>query len=111
MRRLLDEQVSLRHSGDFAAAPENYEFEWRSAPPTATGGGLDQDGKADLAGGLEGLFLGGHGPIRARHDRYPGFADRLLGRDLVAHHGDVLGQRPDEGEAMGVHDLREPGVL
>ena len=33
----LDEQVSLRHSGDFAAAPENYEFQWRFAPPTATG--------------------------------------------------------------------------
>ena len=31
----LDQQVSLRHSGDFAAVPENYEFEWRSASPTA----------------------------------------------------------------------------
>jgi hypothetical protein len=29
----LDEQVSLRHSGDFAAKPEDYEFEWRYAPP------------------------------------------------------------------------------
>jgi hypothetical protein len=28
----LDEQVSLRHSGDFAAKPEDYEFEWRYAP-------------------------------------------------------------------------------
>jgi hypothetical protein len=25
----LDEQVSLRHSGDFAGKPEDYEFEWR----------------------------------------------------------------------------------
>jgi len=33
----LDQQVSLRHSGDFAAVPENYEFEWRSSPPTSTG--------------------------------------------------------------------------
>ncbi len=33
----LDEQVTLRHSGDFAAAPENYEFQWRHAAPTATG--------------------------------------------------------------------------
>jgi hypothetical protein len=33
----LDEQVSIRHSGDFAAVPENYEFQWRSAPPTANG--------------------------------------------------------------------------
>jgi hypothetical protein len=29
----LDEQVSLRHSGDFAGRPEDYEFEWRYAPP------------------------------------------------------------------------------
>ncbi len=29
----LDEQTSLRHSGDFAAHPENYEFEWRYALP------------------------------------------------------------------------------
>ncbi len=29
----LDEKVSLRHSGDFAAKPEDYEFEWRYAPP------------------------------------------------------------------------------
>ncbi|GAA5481959.1 hypothetical protein [Haloferula sargassicola] len=29
----LDEQTSLRHSGDFAAHPESYEFEWRYAPP------------------------------------------------------------------------------
>ncbi len=39
----LDEQVTLRHSGDFAARPDDYEFEWRyaipqdgSAPPTYT---------------------------------------------------------------------------
>jgi hypothetical protein len=38
----LDEQVSLRHSGDFAGKPEDYEFEWRwttgeaSAPATYT---------------------------------------------------------------------------
>ena len=28
----LDEQVTLRHSGDFAAKPDDYEFEWRYAP-------------------------------------------------------------------------------
>ena len=33
----LDEKVSLRHSGDFAAQPENYDFEWYHAPPTASG--------------------------------------------------------------------------
>ena len=29
----LDEQVGLRHSGDFAGKPENFEFEWRYAQP------------------------------------------------------------------------------
>jgi hypothetical protein len=29
----LDEQVTLRHTGDFAARPERYEFEWRYAAP------------------------------------------------------------------------------
>jgi hypothetical protein len=29
----LDEQVTLRHSGDFAARPEDYVFDWRYAPP------------------------------------------------------------------------------
>lgn len=28
-RNPLDEQVALRHSGDFAGHPEDYEFEWR----------------------------------------------------------------------------------
>ena len=32
----LDEQVTLRHSGDFAGKPEDYEFEWR----WATGGAV-----------------------------------------------------------------------
>ncbi len=29
----LDEQVSLRHTGDFAARPQDYEFEWRYSQP------------------------------------------------------------------------------
>ena len=29
----LDEQTTLRHSGDFAARPDNYVFEWRYASP------------------------------------------------------------------------------
>ncbi len=29
----LDEKVTLRHSGDFAARADDYEFEWRYAPP------------------------------------------------------------------------------
>lgn len=33
----LDEKVTLRHSGDFAAKPEDYEFDWRSSEPTDRG--------------------------------------------------------------------------
>ena len=33
----LDEQVTLRHSSDFAARPDNYVFEWRWAPPASNG--------------------------------------------------------------------------
>lgn len=29
----LDEQLTLRHSGDFAGRPEEFEFEWRTLPP------------------------------------------------------------------------------
>ncbi len=29
----LDEQVSLRHTGDFAARPQDYDFQWRYAQP------------------------------------------------------------------------------
>ena len=32
----LDEQVALRHSGDFAGKPEDYEFDWRWAPSAAS---------------------------------------------------------------------------
>jgi hypothetical protein len=43
----LDEQVTLRHSGDYAAKPELYEFQWRygfptgGTNPTITGGNID----------------------------------------------------------------------
>ena len=29
----LDEKITLQHSGDFAGAPEGYDFEWMYAPP------------------------------------------------------------------------------
>ncbi|MDP0490610.1 MAG: hypothetical protein Q7Q71_06135 [Verrucomicrobiota bacterium JB023] len=38
----LDEQVSLRHSGDFAAKPEDYEFDWRWTTAAATAPGIYQ---------------------------------------------------------------------
>ncbi len=33
----LDEKVTLRHSGDYGARPENFEFEWRYGFPTSGG--------------------------------------------------------------------------
>jgi hypothetical protein len=33
----LDEQVTLRHTGDFAGRPQDYIFEWRYAQPAASG--------------------------------------------------------------------------
>ncbi len=32
-RNPLDEKVTLRHTGDFAGRPEDYQFQWRYAPP------------------------------------------------------------------------------
>jgi hypothetical protein len=37
-----DEKLTLRHSGDFAGAADNYVFEWRTLPPGADG--LPQSG-------------------------------------------------------------------
>ena len=34
----LDEKTSLRHTGDFAARPQDYDFEWRYSSPSASGG-------------------------------------------------------------------------
>ena len=40
-----------------------------------------------------------------------GFQHRLFGGDLVAHDADVLRLGADEGHAVGLDDLGEPGVL
>jgi len=34
----LDEKTSLRHTGDFAARPQDYDFEWRYSSPSGSGG-------------------------------------------------------------------------
>lgn len=40
----LDEQVTLRHSGDFAGKPDEYEFEWRYGfPSNGTSPGIGSD--------------------------------------------------------------------
>jgi hypothetical protein len=44
----LAEQLALRHSGDFAGRPDDFEFEWRTLPPvdglpsTAAPGAMDR---------------------------------------------------------------------
>lgn len=53
----LDEQTALRHSGDFAARPGDFEFEWRYAPP--------QDGvKPPVYTYAMSPVLGGSGPVK-----------------------------------------------
>ena len=65
----LDEQVSLRHSGDYGGRPENFEFRWRygfsqsglspSGDPTSSAGWLDADPANE---GLGSSILVGGGP-------------------------------------------------
>jgi hypothetical protein len=64
----LDEKTSLRHTGDFAARPQDYDFEWRYSSPAASGGKppvysyalaskLDSAGWQFAAVGADGLGL------------------------------------------------------
>lgn len=65
----LDEQVSLRHSGDYGGKPENFEFRWRygfsqgglppAGDPTASAGWLNAD---PANAGLGSSILVGGGP-------------------------------------------------
>ena len=81
-------------------------------PATAAAGrGLDQHGEADLLGGLHGLLVSGDAAVGAGHDGDTGVLRRSLGGDLVAHHADVVRARADEGQAVGLDDLRKARVL
>ena len=81
------------------------------AAPAAARRRLHQHGIADFAGDSQRLRLVADGALGAGH---AGDAEPLggaLGLDLVAHDADVLGLRPDEGDAVLVEDLGEAGVL
>ena len=81
------------------------------ATAAATGRSLDDDGVADLLGASAGLFGALHRAGAAGNQRHAQPAHRVLGRNFVAHHADVLGLGADEGQAVGFHHLGEVGVL
>ena len=81
------------------------------AAPAAAGRRLDQHRIAHLFGELRGFGFGRDGAVRAGHGGNAERFHRLLGRDLVAHQPDVLGLRPDEGDAVRLHDVGEMRVL
>ena len=49
--------------------------------------------------------------VRSGHDGNAELLHCLLGRNLVAHHSDVLCSRPDEGDAVFFNNRHEIGVL
>jgi hypothetical protein len=78
----------------------------------AAAGGLEDHRIAepgdDAAHRLDVLRQAGVGSGHAGHPRAQ---HRALCRDLVAHHPDAVGLRPDEGEAGPCHRLGEVGIL
>ena len=65
----------------------------------AAGGSLDHDRIADVAGDRDGGIGIGNDVEVAGHARYPGGARQLFRLDLVAHRGDRLRRRADEGHS------------
>jgi hypothetical protein len=82
------------------------------AAPAATAGGLDDHRVADGAR-LRMISFGSSGsaPSEPGTQGTPELDHGLLGRDLVAHHADRLGRRPDEDEAALLDAFGEVGVL
>jgi hypothetical protein len=77
----------------------------------APSGRFDDDREADLARESQRLFRILHGTRRARDDRHADVGHRLTSGRLVAHHTDLLGCRPDEGNVGGGAGLGELRVL
>jgi hypothetical protein len=80
-------------------------------PAAAAGGGLDQQGPADLVGDRPDLVGGHPGQVGAGQDRQPVGLGQLPGGQLGAHHLDYRGARPHEGEAGLPARLGKGGVL
>ena len=74
-------------------------------------GRLDQHGEVDLRRPRDQLVVGQARAGEARNGAHAARFDGLLGRDLVAHHLDRLGRRPDEDDAGVGARAGELGVL
>ena len=81
------------------------------AAATAAGGGLDDDGIADIGCRLARLGEIGDAAFRARHHRNTKLPGGQLGRDLVAHDADMFGTRADELDAMFGENVGKAGIL
>ena len=78
---------------------------------TATGGGLDHNGVADIVGDLHRLVGVLDDPQVPGHGIDTGLPGQLLGLDLVAHGVDGVGIRADEGDALVNQGLLKGAVL
>jgi hypothetical protein len=81
------------------------------ASAAAAGGRLDDHRKADLLGDLGSVLVRGDFTLGSRNHGNAKRFRGLLGGDLVAHDADVIGGRSDEGDAVGIQDVGELGVL
>ena len=93
----------------------DFEFLFRAcdlhAATAAAGSGLYQHRIADLLGDLLGRGYRIEPAIGARHAGHASLDHGLLGRDLVAHHADMLRLRADEDEVVSLDHLGELGIF
>ncbi len=66
----LDEQVTLRHSGDYGAKPENFEFEWRYGFPVNGSYPTQSNGVTATAVARLGVWPTNFGTINSGTTRY-----------------------------------------
>ena len=78
-------------------------------PPPAVA--LISTGIADFGGRLGAPLRSSTSPSEPGTTGMPSRIHRLLGGDLVAHHADMVGRGPDEGQAVCFDDVGELGVL
>ncbi len=82
------------------------------AASAAAGRCLDQHRDSRFRGRrLQRVFFGLHFAVRAGNDGNAECQRGCLGGDLVAHDADMIGRRPDEGDAVGFEDVGELGVF
>src|SRR5690606_17368838 len=81
------------------------------APAAAAGNGLDDDGIAELARDLDGLFVARDRTVAARQHRHARLLHGPPRPRLVAHQADDVRIRPDELDVAGFADLGKIGTL